>query len=266
MSYTHPIQPVPNVVTLGIPPSTNDPTNFSQRADAFLGALPALRENLLELGHAAHGNATAAHERAQHAQDMAQSAAAAASTAQHWATNAQQTPNAWASTGALDIGLGVKTIPIQPGRAFVVGQQVLLAAIDNPNSQRMWGIVTAHDAAGGSLTVDISHVIGNGSAPAWAISVAPAPATRAMPIVRCTQNTHAQPGVLYQLAAPGITLTMPQPRVLLNGQEIGFVNTSAAAVFVQWSGVPVRGMAINTPMRIPHRAGATVVFNEGAWL
>ncbi len=94
-------------------------------------------------------------------------AAAAASAAS--AVNAPGT-NA-TSTTSIAIGTGSKTLTVQTGKNFVVGQPVVIANTAAPSSQWMAGEITAYNSGTGSLTVDVEIISGSGTFTTWTIGL-----------------------------------------------------------------------------------------------
>lgn len=74
------------------------------------------------------------------------------------------------STSSLTIGTGSKTLTIQTGKAFSVGQFVVVANTSTPTNY-MFGQITAHDSITGSLTVNATETGGTGTFSAWTVSL-----------------------------------------------------------------------------------------------
>lgn len=74
------------------------------------------------------------------------------------------------STTSTTIGTGSKTITIQTGKAFAVGQFVVIASAAGP-SNYMAGQITAHDSGTGSLTVLVATIGGGGTLADWVVSL-----------------------------------------------------------------------------------------------
>lgn len=106
----------------------------------------------------------------QDAADSATSAAASALTA----VNAPGT-SATSSTSN-SVGTGSKTWTIQTGKAFAIGQYVVIADDAAPATNYMLGRITAHNSGTGSLTVSVATSAGSGTKTAWTISLASDPA------------------------------------------------------------------------------------------
>lgn len=121
--------------TLPTPPSRDDPTNFSPRADAFLAALPAFGEA---------------------ANSLEQSLQMVATTG--------------TSTTSLAIGTGSKTLTTQAGKAWVVGAFVYIASSASV-ANLMFGQITDYNSTTGSLTVNVLSYTGSGTLAAWSIGL-----------------------------------------------------------------------------------------------
>lgn len=74
------------------------------------------------------------------------------------------------STTSTAIGTGSKTVTIQTGKAYAVGQTVVLASAANVANQ-MIGQITAHNSGTGSLTVNVSAIGGSGTFADWVVSL-----------------------------------------------------------------------------------------------
>lgn len=143
---------VAQISALPTPPLRSDGANFSDRADAFLGALPTFRNEANALSTEVNAKAV--------------EAAASALTA----VNAPGTNGT--STTSLTIGAGSKTLTTQTGKAWVVGMFVILAQTAAPTNW-MHGQITAYNSATGALTMEAVTTSGAGTVAAWTISLAP---------------------------------------------------------------------------------------------
>lgn len=125
--------------TLPTPPSRNDPSNFSDRADAFLGSLPAWTDaaNALE-----------------------QSLQLVATTG--------------TSTTSVVIGTGLKSFTTQAGKAWAAGAYLYLVNSSDIN-KLMLGQVNAYNASTGALDVEVAVVKGSGTYATWTICLAVPP-------------------------------------------------------------------------------------------
>lgn len=257
---------VPSVPVLPEPPSTNDPNNFSVRADAFLGILPDWSQGLDDVAESAKTNATAAQERAAIAQAAASTATAQASSAAAAAEVAKNAPTTYGTTAqALTIGAGAVNLTVETGRAFVSGQAVVLASLANPTLQRMYGIVTAYNTATGALSITVSAFTGTGSVAGWTVTLGNAPAAGGLTVASVATNTAAAAGIYHAITAAGVVLTMPAAPA--QGDEIGFCNASSGIATVNWNGRTVKGTAPNPQAMVLPRYGAAVVkFNGSTWV
>lgn len=77
------------------------------------------------------------------------------------------------STTSLTVSAGIKSLTIQTGKKFAVGQTVVIADTTAPSTRQMIGIVTAHNEVTGALSVDVNAMglVGIGAAATWTISL-----------------------------------------------------------------------------------------------
>lgn len=92
-----------------------------------------------------------------------QSAASAASAIAAPGTSAT-------STTSVAIGTGSKTFTIQTGKAFVIGQFVVVASTANV-ADYMFGQITSHNAGTGQLIVNVTSFAGSGTLASWSIGL-----------------------------------------------------------------------------------------------
>lgn len=146
-------------------PATDDAPTFSTKAAAMVLGQKAMVPEMNTYAGQANALATGVDAAAAAADADAATASAAASTA----VNA---PGSGAtSTTSLTVGTGSKTLTIQTGKLFGVGQFVTIA--DGANV--MTGSITAHNSGTGSLTVDVTNIKGSGTFASWTIGLAGAP-------------------------------------------------------------------------------------------
>jgi hypothetical protein len=101
----------------------------------------------------------------------ATAAADSASAAAASATSALNAPGTNAtSTTSLTVGTGSKSLTIQTGKAYSIGQVVVIASTASPGNQ-MTGIITAYTSGTGALVVDVQQTLGSGTLAAWTISL-----------------------------------------------------------------------------------------------
>jgi hypothetical protein len=114
------------------------------------------------------------------------------------------------STTSLAVGTGSKTLTIQTGKAYAVGQSVIVARTSDPAGARMGGVITAHNSGTGSLTVIVSVSFGSGTFTDWTVSlgtISPG-AAMSLPVQLVSTNTTAVAGFHYVFTATA-TLTLP---------------------------------------------------------
>jgi len=106
-------------------------------------------------------------------------AAASQSAAAASAASAVNAPGTSAtSTSSLVVGTGSKSLTVQTGKAFVVGQPVMIADSANPSLNWMAGNITAYTSGTGALVVDAVWIRGSGTIASWVVSLS-APANPA---------------------------------------------------------------------------------------
>ena len=157
---------LPTVVPpLPVPPTTSDSANFDARADAFFAQLQAgFRSGVNDLAANVYSNAQQAHAEAQ----LAAGSAVAAANSVLAAVNAPGTSGTSASSMA--VGTGARSCNTQPGKAWVVGQNVVVARTADPAGAAMAAVVTAYDPATGAMAVQVSQAVGAGTFTDWTIS------------------------------------------------------------------------------------------------
>ena len=153
-----------SITLLPDPPSRANPSDFANKADLFLGALPTF---------AVEANTLATDVNLKQTQAAASAVAAdlSADAAALSATSAINAPGTTAtSTTSLTIGTGSKTFTIQTGKAYSVGQTVVVANTVTPTNQ-MTGVITDHNSGTGSITVDVQAVSGAGTFASWSVGM-----------------------------------------------------------------------------------------------
>lgn len=76
------------------------------------------------------------------------------------------------STTSLAISIASKSLTMETGKQFSVGQWVVVASKANPSNQ-MVGNVTAFNSAAGTMTVNVTLTGGSGTLADWTISLTP---------------------------------------------------------------------------------------------
>lgn len=108
---------------------------------------------------------------ADYAKGRAAAAAAAAGEAAASAASALGAPGTNAtSVTSLTVGTGSKSLTIQAGKAYSLGQVVVIASTASPGNQ-MTGIITSYNSGTGALVVDVQQTLGSGTLAAWTISL-----------------------------------------------------------------------------------------------
>lgn len=156
-----------------------------------------------------------------------QSAAASSATASaNSATSALNAPGTNAtSTTSLAIGTGSKTFTIQTGKAFSIGQVMVVASAATP-ANWMWGQVTAHNSGTGSITLDVTVIGGAGTLADWTLSLSANPnaLNQGMGGATATGNvllTSISPSAqTVTPSAPGLYITMPAATTCIKSSSL----------------------------------------------
>lgn len=161
-----PISPLPPA------PSRSDlPAVFIPKADAFVSALQLFEQQMNAAGIEINANmvsmAAALIQCALNQTNSATSAAAAASSALT-AVNAPGTKAA--SITNMTIGTGAQPFTMTAGKAFGLGQTVVIAQRSAPQN-RMIGPLTAYNSGSGVSSVLVDTIFGSGSSSDWEISL-----------------------------------------------------------------------------------------------
>lgn len=163
---------------LPTPPSTSSPSTFDALADAFLGAFVTMRSqfnalatNVYNNAVDCYNNAIAAASSASTATTQAGNASTSASAAATSAASALTAPGTSAtSTTSLTIGTGSKSLTIQTGKAYSVGQFVIIARTSGPTNY-MSGQITSYNSGTGALDVSVTTTGGGGTYTDWTVSI-----------------------------------------------------------------------------------------------
>lgn len=150
----------PTISALPTAPDPSDRPTFGVRAYNWSVALGPFSVQMNAVAANVFANAT--------------EAAAAAATATASAQTAVLSPGTSASSvTSLLISTGSKTLTIQTGKAYGVGQFVVLASTSAPTNY-MIGQIAAHNSSTGSLTINVTSIGGGGTYAAWTLNLAAA--------------------------------------------------------------------------------------------
>ena len=170
------------IPTLPTAPDRDDPATFITRADAWVAALPGWTT-------AANALAVEVDADAATASAAASTASAAASTASAAAISATTAPGTQAtSTTSLAVGTGSKSLTIQTGKAYSVGQSVIIADTTMPSTNWMFGQITSYNSGTGALVVDVTQTLGAGTVATWTISIGASPSVTSPALVLLTPS------------------------------------------------------------------------------
>ena len=161
-----PISPLPPA------PSRSDlPPVFIPKADAFVSALKLFQEQMNAAGIEINANMLAiAAALIQCALNQTNSAASAAAAAGSALTAVNAPGTKAASTTPMTIGTGAQPFTMTAGKAFGLGQTVVIASRASP-ANRMIGPLTAYNSGSGVSSVLVDTIFGSGAASDWEISL-----------------------------------------------------------------------------------------------
>jgi hypothetical protein len=200
---------LPQITPLPDPPSRSMTSDaFVTAADTFLAALPDFAEDLNDLGEAIV---------------VANAAANYNST----------------STTSLAIGTGSKTLTVDTGKLYAVGQYVIIASASGPTNY-MNGQVTAYSAVTGSLTVDVVTTGGAGTKTDWNVSLSgpegvEGPTGGAGTYLELGGGTMLGPLITEASATGGAGINLP-PGAAPTAPANGDIWTTAAGIFARIGG------------------------------
>jgi hypothetical protein len=215
-----------SIPSLGTPPLTTDPSNFDSRADTLYGtSLPAVITAVNTWAGQANTVAGEVNQNRLDAEAAETAAAASAVAGAASASSAIAAPGTQAtSTSSNTIGTGSKTFTIQTGKAFSVGQSVVVADTSAPSTNWLFGQITAHNSGTGSITINVTRAEGSGTLTDWTLSISANPQTTQPPteIIRVarTSNTAiaaANKGNLIDITSGTFTQTFDAAATLGDG-------------------------------------------------
>jgi hypothetical protein len=169
--------PVTTIPTLPPAPSDRtDPAVYNTTANNWAAALPAWTDALNDLGPEIEAIGNAAASSASTASTQAGIATTKAGEAATSATSALTAPGTSAtSTTSLTIGTGSKSLTIQTGKAYSLGQSIIIADTSAPGTNWMFGQITSYNSGTGALIVNVTTINGSGTITAWTVSLSANP-------------------------------------------------------------------------------------------
>jgi hypothetical protein len=127
--------------------------------------------SLLSVANNAAASAAAAAASAIASAGFATNSSDSAADAALSAVSAANSPSTNAtSTTSMSISLAVKSFTIEIGKAFSLGQTVIIARTSSPSTQ-MSGVITSYTPASGAIEVTTSSITGSGTYTDWTISL-----------------------------------------------------------------------------------------------
>lgn len=142
-------------------------------------------------------------------------------------------------------GAGAKAFAMEPSRSFVLGMYLVVTSASDPTTS-MSGYVQSYGPVTGELVIGVDVYSGAAAKADWVIGVAARAATNTLTQKVVTANEMCVPGVLYIIAAAGITLTLPTSWTA--GDPIAFAEAigGGALYNMVYGATPLRGRAVGT--------------------
>lgn len=165
------ITPLPSLDRTSSTFKTDVDTYFLTQLPAFASEANALQTDVNSKQSTASTAATTATTQAGIATDQAAIALAQAASSSASALSALNAPGTSASSStSLSISTGTKTLTITSGKAYAVGQFIIIANTTGPGNY-MIGQITAHNSSTGALTLNVTQIGGSGTFAAWTIAL-----------------------------------------------------------------------------------------------
>jgi hypothetical protein len=261
---------------------TDTPAEFNTKAFSLAGwyqplvtALNGVTANVFNNATAAQERATAAGqsavqagERRDEARGARDEARGARDEAQVWATSAVNAPGtSGTSTSSLVVAAGTKTLVTQAGKAWVVGQPVVVSRTSAPAAVQMWGTIFSYATATGTMAIEVptDGVVGDGMHSDWTIALAGRPG-KADILTTYTQTPVIQ--MSQQISVPAGTRHIEA--LLCGGGDGGNASNGAGGDFggLMLFSLPVFGapldVIVGTGGLSGQRGGSTTVSISGA--
>lgn len=226
----------PTITALPAPPDPNDRSTFNTRAYPWSVAQQTLATEVGNVATNVYNNAVETASNAAAAADSVTDADSAAASAAASAASAINAPGTQAtSTTSLLIGTGAKSFTLaQTGKAFAVGQSVVIASTAAPSTNQMIGAISSFNAGTGAMVVDVTTIKGSGTYANWTISLGMAAslAPASLTIDARTSNTALTPGDSGKLilASGSWTQTFNAVATLGAGWNVEFQNAGNGAI------------------------------------
>lgn len=227
-----------------LPATTGAINSAIGEIEASAQAAAASAENASDIAAAAAGSVSAAAAQVVLATEQVTLANDARDSAQAFASSAINAPGTSAtSTTSLTIEEGSKSLIIQTGKLFSVGQWVVISSTASPSNQ-MSGQITAHDNTTGVLSVSVSDLNGAGVFESWVIALTPSGARKILQRTITAADTLLSTDNGKLINASGtFTLSVTAAATLSNGWWCYVRNTSNGDVTLYPGGSELIGGA-----------------------
>jgi len=158
---------IANTITQGKSDMSDISDIVDADAAAAAGSASSANNSALDSANSATASANSATESSGFADDSEASAVRSSQAAASAGEGFTGT-----STTSLTIEKAEKTLTIETGKFFVLGQYVLIADDTAPELNQIKGTITSYDRVTGELIVNADSILGSGTFSAWAISIA----------------------------------------------------------------------------------------------
>ena len=160
------------------------------------------------------------------------------------------------STTSLTVGAGAQTFTTQTGKAWSVGQPVVISRTSAPATTQMYGIISAYNSGTGAMSIAVSQSKGSGTYTDWTIGLTGAPAPQ-YSLVAVTGNVTLVANANDYFVTANAVMTFPSSPAV--GDTIPFRLARAPSVLTAVSfarnGSNIMGLAEDFTVDIPYLAG-----------
>lgn len=226
----------PSITALPAPPDPNNRATFNTLAYPWSVAQQTLATEVGAVATNVFNNATDAATSATTATTQAGIATTQATAAAASAASAINAPGTQAtSLTSLAVGTGTKSFTLaQTGKAFTVGQSVVIASTAAPSTNQMIGLINSFNSGTGAMVVDVTSIKGSGTIADWTISLGQAAnsAPPSLTIDARTSNTALTPGDTGKLilASGSFTQTFNAVATLGPGWNLEYQNAGNGTI------------------------------------
>lgn len=252
-----PVKPPPGRNVPTPVPSRGDRQNFASRGDATMTAMPGvvddMNTNVDYVDQAldyVDAQLDGLGEVVEEVEDLRDQAGLARDQSQAFALSAVNAPGtSGTSASTLTLSPGVKTLTTQPGKAWMVGQNVVVSRGAAPGAMQMAGPITAYNGGTGLFSFEppVGGVKGSGTFSDWVIALTGLRGpSGVLPDVLHVESGAAVKGARNLIGAAGITLTLPASWSADEAIEFGEVIGEGAQYTLNFGTTRLRGRLVGS--------------------